>query len=182
MNKTLLTYTMMLFGLGLSIIYYDQVAVGQYLHINDNAEPISFLKTGTNALNISEPIYQTIIGNFIDTKELSTSPTLVTEESFLEEAIMKDIGNVTNRMTFINTYDAQSTIIQGRGNGTIETEDGQSIGWISSDVGVLSERGLIFHGIILFNNTNSENLSFLNGKLGIYEDAPEIHRTIWLLD
>jgi hypothetical protein len=51
---------------------------------------------------------------------------------------MKYIGNVTNRMTFINTYDAQSTIIQGRGNGTIETEDGQSIGWISSDVGVLS--------------------------------------------
>lgn len=86
-------------------------------------------------------------------------------------------------MTFINTYDdAQSTVIQGRGNGTIETEDNQSIGWISSDVGVLSERGLIFHGIILFNNTNNENLSFLNGKLGIYVDAPEIHRTIWLLD
>jgi hypothetical protein len=33
----LLTYTMMLFGLSLSIIYNDQVAVGQYLHINDNA-------------------------------------------------------------------------------------------------------------------------------------------------
>ena len=64
----------MLFGLGLSMIYYDQVAVGQYLPINDNAEPISFLKTGTNALNISEPIYQTIIGNFIDTKELFSLP------------------------------------------------------------------------------------------------------------
>ena len=182
MNKTLLTYTMMLFGLGLYIIYYDQVAVGKNLDINDNAEPISFLKTGTNSLNISEPIYQTILGNFLDTKELSNTPTLVTEESFLEEAIMKDIGNVTNRMTFINTYDAQSAVMQGRGNGTIETQDGQSIGWISSDVGVLSVRGPVFHGIILFNDTNSEKLSFLNGKLGIYKDAPEIHRTIWLLD
>ena len=117
---------MMLFGLGLSIIYYDQVAVGQNLDINDNAEPISFLKTGTNSLNISEPIYQTIIGNFLDTKELSNTPTLVIEESFLEEAIMKDIGNVTNRMTFINTYDAQSAVIQGRGNGTIETPNGKA--------------------------------------------------------
>ena len=84
------------------------------------------------------------MGNFIDTKVLSNTPTLVTEESFLEKAIMKNIGNVTNRMTFINTYDAQSTIIQGRGNGTIETEDGQSIGWISSDIGVLSKKVLSF--------------------------------------
>ncbi|WP_458744668.1 hypothetical protein [Candidatus Nitrosocosmicus sp. T] len=181
MNKTL-TYTILLFGLGFTIIPYDQAALGQNLDINDNTEPISFLKTGTNSLNISEPIYQTINGSFINTRELSTSPTLVTEEIFLEEAIMKDIGNVANNMTFINTYNAQSTIIQGRGNGTIETPDGQSIGWISSDVGVLSERGLIFHGIILFNNTNSEKLSFLNGKLGIYKDAPEVHRTIWLLN
>ena len=81
-----------------------------------NTEPISFLKIETNSLNISQPIYQTLNGTFINTRELSTSPTLVTEEIFLEEAIMKDIGNVTNNMTFINTFDAQSTIIKGKGN------------------------------------------------------------------
>ncbi len=172
----------MFLGLGLSIIYYDQIVAGQNLGVNDNAEPISLLKTETNSLNISQPIYQTLNGTFINTRELSTSPTLVTEEIFLEEAIMKDIGNVTNNMTFINTFDAQSTIIQGKGNGTIETLDGQSIRWISSDIGVVNERGLIFHGIILFNNTNSEKLSFLKGKLGIYVDAPEVHRTIWLFN
>ena len=182
MNKNLLTYTMMFFGLCLSIICYDQAVIGQNLDVNDNTEPISFLKTETNSLNISEPLYQTINGSFINTRELYTTPTLVTEEIFLEEAVMKDIGSVTNNMTFINTYDAQSTIIQGKGNGTIETPDGQSIGWISSDIGVINERGLVFHGIILFNNTNSEKLSFLNGKLGIYKDAPEVHRTIWLLN
>ena len=172
----------MFFGLCLSIMCYDQTVVGQNLDVNNNTEPISFLKTETNSLDISEPIYQTINGSFISTRELSTSPTLVTKEIFLEEAIMKDIGNVTNNMTFINTFDAQSTIIQGRGNGTIETPDGLSIGWISSDIGVINERGLIFHGIILFDSTNSEKLSFLNGKLGIYVDAPEVHRTIWLFN
>jgi len=172
----------MLLGLGLSIICYDQIVVGQNLDVNDNTEPISLLKTETNSLNISEPIYQTINGSFISTRELSTSPTLVTEEMFLEDAIMKDIGYVKNNMTFINTYNAQSTIIQGKGNGTIETSDGQTIDWMSSDIGVVSERGLIFHGIILFDNTNSEKLSFLNGKLGVYKDAPEVHRTIWLLN
>jgi len=172
----------MLLGFGLYIIYYDQVAIGQNLTSIDNAKSIGFLETESNALNISEPIYQTTTGNFINTIELSTSPTLVTEEIFLEDAILKDIGNVTNTMTFINTYNTQSTIIQGKGNGTIETSDGQTIGWISSDIGVISERGLVFHGIILFNNTSSEKLSFLSGKLGVYTDAPEVHRTIWLLN
>jgi hypothetical protein len=181
-DENLLTCTTIFFGLCLSVLCYDQAVVGQNLAVNDNTEPISFLKIETNSFNISQPIYQTLNGTFINTRELSTSPTLVTEEIFLEEAIMKDIGNVTNNMTFINTFDAQSTIIQGKGNGTIETLDGQSIRWISSDIGVVNERGLIFHGIILFNNTNSEKLSFLNGKLGIYVDAPEVHRTIWLFN
>ncbi|WP_159357299.1 hypothetical protein [Candidatus Nitrosocosmicus sp. SS] len=182
MNKNLLTYITMFFGFGLFIICYDQTVVGQNLDVNNNTEPISFLKPEINSLDISEPIYQTINGSFISTRELSTSPTLVTEEMFGEDAIMKDIGNVKNNMTFINTYNAQSTIIQGKGNGTIETSDGQTIDWMSSDIGVINERGLIFHGIILFDNTNSEKLSFLNGKLGIYEDSPEVHRTIWLLN
>ena len=182
MNNNLLICITMFFGLGLSMICYDQIVLGQNLDVNDNTEPIGLLKTETNSLSISEPIYQTINGSFISTRELSTSPTLVTEEMFLEEAIMKDIGNVTNNMTFINTFDAQSNIIQGKGNGTIETSDGQSIGWISSDIGVINERGLVFHGIILFNNTNSEKLSFLNGKLGVYVDAPKVHRTIWLFN
>ena len=175
-------FTILLLGLGLSMIYYDQVVVGQNPINIDNAKSMIFLEPESNALDVSEPIYQTITGNFINTIELSTSPTLVTKEIFLEDAIMKDIGNVTNTMTFINTYNAQSTIIQGKGNGTIETSDGQTIGWTSSDIGVIAERGLVFHGIILFNNTNSEKLSFLSGKLGIYKDAPEVHRTIWLLD
>ncbi len=182
LNKNLLTYIAMFFGLGLSIMCYDQIVVGQNLDVNDNTELISLLKIETNSLNVSEPIYQTINGSFISTRELSTSPTLVTEEMFLEDAIMKDLGNVKNNMTFINTYNAQSTIIQGKGNGTIETSDGQTIGWMSSDIGVISERGLIFHGIILFDNTNSEKLSFLNGKLGVYKDAPKVHRTIWLFN
>ena len=165
MNKTL-KYIMMFFGLGLFIICYDQVAVGQNPDINDDTEPLIFLKIGTNALNISEPIYQTIIGNFIDTKELSTSPTLVTKESFLEEAIMKDIGNVTNNMTFTNTY-LSPALIQAKGKGIIETKNGQTIDWISSDIGTVNSTGFYFHGIILFNNAKSEKLSHLNNTIGV---------------
>lgn len=160
MNETLLICLFTLFTLGPFVICYDQVAATEDHDINNITKPITLLKIETNVLDITKPpLYQTMVGNFISTKQLSTSPTLVTEELFLEKAKMKDIGNVTNKMKFVNTY-FDDSVIQGRGNGTIETPDSQSIGWTSSDIGVLSEKGLVFHGIILFSNTNSEKLSF----------------------
>src|SRR5690349_18495617 len=182
MNKTFFICASILFALGFVMVSHHQLAMGQNNNTFSNALSDSSFTSRINALDISKPIYQTITGNFLDTKELSASPNLVTRELFIEHALMKNIGNVTNRMTFINTYDNSSGIIQGRGNGVIETTDNQSVGWISSDIGVFDKSGLVFHGIILFNNTNSEKLSFLNGKSGIYKDDPQVHRTIWLIN
>jgi hypothetical protein len=135
----------------------------------------------TNSLNQSEPIYQAITGKFLAAKDLSSTPFKVAEESFLEESVMRNVGNVTNSMTFINTY-LSPALVQATGKGKIETKDGQSIDWISSDIGTINSTGFFFHGIIHFSNTNSEKLSFLNNSLGIYVDTPEIKRTIWLVN
>jgi len=134
----------------------------------------------TNSLNLSEPVYQAITGKFLIAKDLSTTPFKVAEESFLEESVMRNVGNVTNNMTFTNTY-LSPALVQATGKGTIETKDGQSIDWISSDIGTINSTGFFFHGIIHFNNTNSEKLSFLNNTLGVYVDTPDIKRTIWLV-
>ena len=75
----------------------------------------------------------------------------------------ENVGNVTNNKTFTNTYLSDELIV-GRGKGTIETTDGQSIDWISSDLGRPSDNQWVFHGLMLFNNTQGESLSFLNPK------------------
>jgi hypothetical protein len=181
MNKNLLTCVAISFGLYFIITQFDVAVQGLDPDGSNNSMPVNFLNAKANTLDISQPIYQTVVGNFLDTKELSSSPKLVTKESFIEQAIMKDVGNVTNRMTFINTYDSNSTVIQGRGNGTIQIPNGQTIDWISSDIGVTGKKGLEFRGIILFENASSESLSFLSGKMGLYKDAPDTHRTIWLI-
>jgi hypothetical protein len=93
---------------------------------------------------------------------------------------MKNIGNVTNNITFTNTY-LSPELIQAKGKGIIETKDGQTIDWISSDIGAVNSTGFFFNGIILFNNTQSEKLSHLNNSLGVYVETPEIKRTIWLI-
>jgi len=137
-------------------------------------------KLQTNSLNLSKPIYQAINSTFFDTQNISSKPLSITKEFVFEKAVMTNIGNVTNNMTFINTYMPDNSI-QAKGNGTIKTEDGQTINWISSDIGIINSNGFTFQGIVLFNNTNSEKLSFLKNIIGIYKETPEIKRTIWLL-
>jgi hypothetical protein len=111
---------------------------------------------------------------------MSSKPFPVTEEFFFEEAIMKNIGNVLNNMTFTNTY-LSNGLIQAKGKWTITTKDGQTIDWISSDIGVNNNKCPIYYGIILFKNTTSEKLSFLSNTAGVYKESPEIKRTIWLI-
>jgi hypothetical protein len=61
---------------------------------------------------------------------------------------------------------------------------GQSIAWIGSGIGRLVDDGRwVFHGIILFNNTQSESLSLLNNSIGLSKDtAGNEPHYIWLLE
>jgi hypothetical protein len=92
------------------------------------------------------------------------------------------VGNVTNNQTYIGTY-LSDELRQSRGNGTFETPDGQSIAWIYSAIGRLVDGHWVFHGIILFNNTQSESLSLLNNSIGLVKatvgNEPDY---IWLLE
>jgi hypothetical protein len=53
---------------------------------------------------LSKPIYQAINSTFFDTQNISSKPLSITKEFVFEKAVMANIGNVTNNMTFINTY------------------------------------------------------------------------------
>lgn len=168
-------YYIILLGLGLVLFGSNiELSVGQSsLKIGDTA-------LQTNSLNLTEPIYQAVTGKFMAAKDLSVTPFKITEEYEIEQAVMKNIGNVTNNITFTNTY-LSPELIQAKGKGIIETKDGQAIDWISSDIGTINSTGELFYGFILFNNTQSEKLSHLNNSLGVYVETPEIKRTIWLI-
>jgi hypothetical protein len=137
-------------------------------------------KLQTNSLYLSEPIYQAMTGKFLAAKDISTKPYKVTEESFFEHGTMLNLGNVTNNMTFTNTY-LSPALLQAKGKGIIETSDHRKIKWISSDIGTVNSTGFYFHGIMLFNGTKDGKLAFLNNTVGTYEETPAIKRTIWLL-
>lgn len=165
--------------LGINLVIIENIGLSFSQSSQSNSRSID-MKVPTNSLNLSKPVYQAITSSFLTSYHLSSKPFTVTKEFVFEKGVLKNIGNVTNNMTFINTYFPHGSI-QANGKGIIKTKDNQMINWISSDIGTFKNKGYTFDGIVLFNSTSSEKLSFLNNKIGIYKESPEIHRTLWLI-
>jgi hypothetical protein len=136
----------------------------------------------TLPLDVADSIYNENTTKFLGSKNISLTPYRMTEEHSSDQGFLKGVGNVTNKQTYISTH-LSDELIQSRGNGTFETPDGQSIDWISSSIGRPADGRWVFHGIILFNNTQSESLSLLNNSIGLSKEIvgnePDY---IWLLE
>ena len=139
-------------------------------------------KQDTLPLDVTDSIYNANTTKFLGSKNISLTPYRMTEGHYSDQGFLKGVGNVTNNQTYISTH-LSDELIQSRGNGTFETPDGQSIAWISSGIGRMVDGRWVFHGIILFNNTQSESLALLNNSIGLFKDIvgnePDY---IWLLE
>ena len=136
----------------------------------------------TLPLDVADSIYSANTSKFLGSKNISLTPYRMTEGHYSDQGFLKGVGNVTNKQTFISTY-LSDELVQSRGNGTFETPDGQSIAWISSSIGRPVDGRWVFHGIILFNNTQSESLSLLNNSIGLSKNtAGNEPHYIWLLE
>jgi hypothetical protein len=134
------------------------------------------------SLNVSDAVYNANTSEFLGSKNISMTPYRITEAHYFDKGILNNVGNVTNNQTFLNTYLSDDLLLR-RGNGMIETSDGQDISWISSDIGRLIDNEWTFDGIIIFNNTHSESLSLLNNSIGLSKSiAGSEPDYIWLLE
>ena len=139
-------------------------------------------KQVTLPLNVADSIYNENTTKFLGSKNISLTPYRMTEEHSSDQGFLKGVGNVTNNQTYISTH-LSDELIQSRGNGTFETPDGQSISWISSTIGRPVDGRWVFHGIILFNNTQSESLYLLNNSIGLSKNIIGNGTDyIWLLE
>ena len=111
-----------------------------------------------NFFNASNAIYEGNGEKLLSNKNISLIPYFETEQKYIENGLLNGVENVTNTQTYLNTH-ISDDILLGKGNGTIETMDGQNITCISSDMGRQIDNKWIFNGITLFNNTESDSLS-----------------------
>jgi hypothetical protein len=117
-------------------------------------------------LDPADSIYNSNKTTFLSAKNISLTPLRIEETHFSDQGFLKGVGNITNDQTYKDTY-LSDKLVQSTGNGTLKTSDGQSIAWISSDMGRPIDGRWVYHGIILFNNTQSKSLSFLNNSVGL---------------
>jgi len=132
-------------------------------------------------LNVGDSIFNANTSITLGTKNISSTPSRITESDFSDKGFLKGVGNVTWKQTFKSTY-LSDKLLEGKGNGTFETPDGKSIAWNSTDIGRPVDGRWVFYGIILFNKTQSEPLSFLNNRIGLYKSVTGNDTDyIWLL-
>jgi hypothetical protein len=135
------------------------------------------------SLDVTDAAYNANTSKHLGSRNITLTPYRMTEERFSEQGFLRGVGNVTNNQTFTNTY-LSNELLQGRGNGTFETTDGQTINWISSDLGRFIDNHWVFYGIMLFNNTQSEPLSLLNNSIGLSKSTSSLNEPeyIWFLE
>lgn len=178
--KRIILFGILLIGTNMFLQHDYDVLSQPNTNQNQTGNISEFDRLVTNSINLSDPVYQAYSGTFLGSTNLTSNSPFISEDRVNENAVMKNIGNVTNNMTFINTHLPDGTI-QATAYGTITSEDGQSISWISSDIGTINGKNEMFHGIVQFNNTDSPTFSFLNNKIAIDKQTPDIKRTIWLI-
>jgi hypothetical protein len=177
------------FSLHLSFIIISAITVGLFLlpsSVTDTLAQFPQLNIkdqNTLSLNVNDAVYNANTSEFLGSKNISSTPYRITEEHYFEEGFLNNVGIVTNNQTFLNTY-LSDELLLGRGNGTIETTDGQNITWTSSDLGRSIDNQWVFYGIMLFNNTHSESLSLLNNSIGLSKSTSGLNQPeyIWLLE
>ena len=171
-------------SLPLSLLIISSVAVLPHFGTDllaQTPQP-SVNKQVTLPLDVADSIYSANTTKFLGSKNISLTPYRMTEERSSDQGFLKGVGNVTNNQTYISTH-LSDELIQSIGNGTFEIPDGQSIAWISSAIGRPVDDRWVFHGIILFNNTQSESLSLLNNSIGLSKDTVGNEPNyIWLLE
>ena len=126
----------------------------------------------------------TILGDpfFVDrgskdtgTRVLSITGPIQTEDSYIANVTIKDVGNATDTGTFITTYETNG-ITTSIGQGIITSFDGEIATYTAKDLGVTNEKGeIIYHGIQIFSTNSTGKLSFMDNLVGlyVYEDNPD---------
>jgi hypothetical protein len=136
-----------------------------------------------NSLDSSDAAYNSNTSQSLGSKNISLTPYRMTEGLYFEYGILKTVGNITNNQIFSNTYLSDDLLV-GRGNGTIETFDGQKNTSSSSDLGTLRDNQWVFYGVMLFNNTSSKSLSLLNNSIALSKSSYPLMEPeyIWILE
>ena len=72
-----------------------------------------------------EPIYKETSRQESDSIVLYVKESIKTQDSYIATGILKDVGNVTDKLTFVTTHQPDGNISSSTGHGIITTVNGE---------------------------------------------------------
>ena len=146
--------------------------------VNAQQENVKSEYSNTTTTNLTkifgEPIYKEISrqsSNSIVLNVEGDDSLIKTQDSYTATGILKDVGNVTDKLTFITTYQSDSgNTSTSTGQGIITTKDGEIATYSGQDLGITDKNGTdTYHGILIFQTDSDGKLVFLDNLIGLYE-------------
>ena len=134
-----------------------------------------YSNTTTNLNKIfGEPIYKETSRHSSNSIVLNVEgggSLIKTQDSYTATGILKDVGNVTDKSTFITTYQSDSgNTSTSTGHGIITTKDGEIATYTGHDLGITDKNGTdTYRGILTFQTDSDGKLAFLDNLIGLYE-------------
>jgi uncharacterized membrane protein YqiK len=111
------------------LVFYIFLSNGlSIVNAQENIQEDEYSKTTTTNLTqiFGEPIYKEISRQASNSIVLNVEGgDIQTQDFYTATGILKDVGNVTDKSTFITTYQPDGNTSTSTGNGIIMTTDGE---------------------------------------------------------
>jgi hypothetical protein len=160
------------FGIVFFIICISLTNGSSIVHAQENIRDETS-KIRNNLTKIfGEPIYKEISRQASNSIVLNVEGgnSIKTQDSYTATGILNDVGNVTDKSTFVTTYQSDGNISTSTGNGIIMTTDGEIATYTGHDLGITDKNGTqTYHGIQIFQTNSDGKLAFLDNLIGLYE-------------
>ena len=88
----------------ISTITVDLFLLPSVIDILAQFHQLNIKDQNTLSLNVTDAVCNAITSEFSVSKNISVAPYRITEQHYLDEGFLNDVGNVTNSHTFLNTY------------------------------------------------------------------------------
>jgi hypothetical protein len=149
------------------LVFYIFLSNGlSIVNAQENIQEDEYSKTTTTNLTqiFGEPIYKEISRQASNSIVLNVEGgSIQTQDFYTATGILKDVGNVTDKSTFITTYQPDGNTSTSTGNGIIATYTGQ-------DLGMTDINGTqTFRGMMILQTDSDGKLAFLDNLIGLYE-------------
>jgi hypothetical protein len=143
------------------------------VNAQENIQEDEYSKTTTTNLTqiFGEPIYKEISRQASNSIVLNVEGgDIQTQDFYTATGILKDVGNVTDKSTFITTYQPDGNTSTSTGNGIIMTTDGEIATYTGQDLGMTDINGTqTFRGMMILQTDSDGKLAFLDNLIGLYE-------------